>query len=198
MRHQTTGGLPTHSDTHPFSRELAGREFCFAHNGTLPDFRNLPLSRFRPVGSTDSEHVFCHLLAKIAERDDLLNTESSWQWLFEQLAELNLQGKLNCLMSDGHRLFCYHDAAAWKGLSLRRVRIREGQARRFEDESMAVNVKEDSEATPVNDGYVIATSALSQTGWIGFKPGELIVVEGGSVRFSSQPDRRFVSKRVQN
>src|SRR5437867_4135652 len=35
VRHKTTGGAPTHADTHPFGRELAGREFCFAHNGTL-------------------------------------------------------------------------------------------------------------------------------------------------------------------
>lgn len=189
VRHKTTGGLPTHADTHPFSRELSGREFCFAHNGTLADFRDLPLSRFQPVGGTDSEHVFCHLLAKIAERDDLLNTQSSWQWLFQQLSDLNVHGKLNCLMSDGQRLFCYHDTSAWKGLKLRNVHIREGQARRFEDESFAVNVKKDGEAMQVNAGYVIATSALSKTGWNNFQPGQLIVLEGGTVCFSSQPGK---------
>jgi len=191
VRHQTTGGLPTHSDTHPFSRELGGRDFCFAHNGTVPDFRDLSLSRYKPVGGTDSEHVFCHLLAKIAERDDLLNTESSWQWLHQQLGELNQHGKFNCLMSDGQRLFCYHDAAAWKGLNLRRVSIREGQERHFEDAGIAVNVKKDGEAQPVNYGYVIATCPLSKTGWTSFHPGELIVLEGGTVCFSSQTEPRI-------
>ena len=179
-----TGGLPTHSDTHPFSRELGGRDFCFAHNGTVPDFRDLSLSRYQPVGGTDSEHVFCHLLAKIAERGDLLNTESSWQWLHQQLGELNQHGKFNCLMSDGQRLFCYHDAAAWKGLNLRRVSIREGQERHFEDAGIAVDVKKDGEVQTVNYGYVIATCPLSKTGWTSFHPGELIVLEGGTVCFS--------------
>src|SRR5262245_54687645 len=26
VRHKTTGGTPTHADTHPFARELSGRE----------------------------------------------------------------------------------------------------------------------------------------------------------------------------
>ncbi len=194
VRHQTTGGLPTHSDTHPFSRELGGREFCFAHNGTVPAFRDLALSRYQPVGGTDSEHVFCHLLAKIAERDDLLNSESSWEWLHQQLGALNQHGKLNCLMSDGDRLFCYHDAAAWKGLNLRRVSIREGQERHFEDVGIAVDVKKDGQAQPVNYGYVIATCALSKNGWTSFHPGELIVLEGGTVCFSSLSEQRIVPK----
>ena len=31
VRHRTTGSTPTHADTHPFSRELAGREL---HEGS--------------------------------------------------------------------------------------------------------------------------------------------------------------------
>src|SRR5262245_1910878 len=31
VRHKTSGnGVPTRADTHPFGRELAGREYCFA------------------------------------------------------------------------------------------------------------------------------------------------------------------------
>ncbi len=190
VRHQTTGGVPTHADTHPFTRELAGRDFCFAHNGTVEAFEDLALNRYRPVGGTDSEHVFCHLLSKIAERDDLLNSESSWQWLHQQLAELNRHGKLNCLMSDGQRLFCYHDAAAWKGLSLRRLLMVEGQERHFEDAGIAIDVKKDADPQPANHGYVVATRALSQTGWTSFHPGELIVLEGGTLCFSSHADHR--------
>jgi predicted glutamine amidotransferase len=187
VRHQTTGGLPTHADTHPFGRELAGLAFCFAHNGTLPDFRELPLNRFQPLGGTDSEHIFCHLLAKIAERDRLLEDESGWRWLHRQLTELNRYGKLNCLMSDGVRLYCYHDLGAWKGLSLRRLSIREGQDRHFEDAGMAVDVQKD-ETHSVNYGYVIATYPLSKAGWVSFVPGQLIVLQGSSICFSSQGD----------
>src|SRR5262245_25634912 len=49
VRRQTTGGLATHADTHPFSREYLGRAFCFAHNGTIDDFGSLPLGRYLPI-----------------------------------------------------------------------------------------------------------------------------------------------------
>jgi predicted glutamine amidotransferase len=194
VRHQTTGGVPTHSDTHPFARELIGRDFCFAHNGTLPEYQNFSLSVYRPVGGTDSEHIFCHLLAKIAERDDLLNTEDSWRWLHLQLTELNQHGKLNCLMSDGQRLFCYHDVAAWKGLTLRKLRMAEGRERHFEDGGLSVDVKTVEEPLPVNHGFVVATCPLSKTGWNTFYPGELIVLEGGTFCFSSHAAQRSASE----
>lgn len=193
VRHQTTGGLPTQADTHPFSRELGGREFCFAHNGTLLRFEELALGRFHPVGGTDSEHAFCHLLDSIAERGEMLCNRTSWEWLHRQLLALNQQGKLNCLISDGQRLFCYHDTGAWKGLTLRRLSIRNQEERRFEDVGMAVDVKRNTDSLPSNHGYVVATCALSETGWKSFVPGELIVFEGGNISFSSHAEHRFAS-----
>src|SRR5438105_4098107 len=49
VRYKTTGAEPTHADTHPFARELGGREYCFAHNGTIEGYQELPLGRYRPV-----------------------------------------------------------------------------------------------------------------------------------------------------
>ncbi len=182
VRHKTVGGTPTHADTHPFLRELMGREYCFAHNGTLlnlPD--HYPLERFRPVGGTDSEYAFCHLLDGLAARDGLLAEEPSWRWLHARLSELNRFGKLNCLLSDGLRLFCYHDAAGYKGLQFRKVRVDSDQLRRFEDNEVQIDVEGES----TNWGYVVATHALSESHWRPFQPGELIVLENGSARFSS-------------
>src|SRR5438552_6868414 len=81
VRRQTTGGLATYADTHPFSREYLGREFCFAHNGTIHDFETLSVDRYRPIGATDSEHVFCHLLDEMARRNERLENEAGWRWL---------------------------------------------------------------------------------------------------------------------
>src|SRR5438876_33146 len=110
VRHRTTGGEPTHADTHPFSRELAGREYCFAHNGTLTNLSaEFPLGRYRPVGATDSEYMFCHLMEELACRGEHLESESDWRWLHGKFAALNKGSKLNCLLSDGKRLFTYRD-----------------------------------------------------------------------------------------
>lgn len=59
---------------HPFVRELGGREWVFAHNGSLPGLLRDPLlvpERFRPVGSTDSEYAFCVLLERLAQAPPL-------------------------------------------------------------------------------------------------------------------------------
>jgi glutamine amidotransferase len=185
VRHKTRGGMPVHADTHPFARELGGRDYCFAHNGTLEGpFWDLPLGRFRPVGGTDSEHLFCHLLEQVAQRPDQLTTPESWRWLHGRLAALNAGSKINCLLSDGRRLWCYHDAAGYKGLTFRKVRIHSHEVRRFEDPTLQVELAGES----FNHGFVVATRPLSSTGWQPFQPGELLVLEDGVVRLSSQRD----------
>lgn len=183
VRHQTTGGVVTHADTHPFSREYAGREFCFAHNGTIQNYESLPLARFHPIGRTDSERVLCHLLGVMAAREELLEEESGWRWLHGTLLSLNQHGKLNCLLSDGLRLFGYRDLNGWKGLTVRKIRLRENGERVFEDSTMEITMSGETD----NHGCVIATSALSKTGWHDLSPGGLVVLEGGTIRFSSQP-----------
>jgi glutamine amidotransferase len=182
VRHKTTGGAAKHADTHPFGRELAGRDFCFAHNGTLEGgFWEMSLGRFRPVGDTDSEYLFCYLLDEIARRPTLLDGDEAWRWLSEKLVALNRWGKLNCLLSDGRRLLCYHDARGYKGLHVREVYIRDNEIRRFEDAAVTIDLAGES----VNHGFVVATRPLSSSGWRSFHHGELLVFEQGNLRFSS-------------
>jgi predicted glutamine amidotransferase len=182
VRRKTTGGVPSHADTHPFVRELGGREYCFAHNGTLAGLSAAHLlGRYRPIGGTDSEYVFCHLLAETAERETRLDGESDWRWLHEKLQALNRLGKLNCILSDGRRLFCYHDAAGYKGLSMRQVQLVDGESRSFGDSELKIELA----GPEVNHGFAVATHPLSESGWVRFEPGELLVLEEGVAAFSS-------------
>ena len=67
IRHATRRVLGL-SNTQPFSRELTGRAHVFAHNGDLAGIEhseNLEFDRYRPVGTTDSEHAFCALLERM-------------------------------------------------------------------------------------------------------------------------------------
>ncbi|HWG43374.1 MAG TPA: class II glutamine amidotransferase [Gemmataceae bacterium] len=186
VRRQTTGSAPTYADTHPFTRELNGRDYCFAHNGTLRGrIGELPLGRYRPVGVTDSERAFCYLLETIAHQTEPLTAEEDWRSLHTELTELNELGQLNCLLSDGQRLFCYHDQAGYKGLTFRKISLRDGEARRFEDEELTIDLAEGT----VNHGFVVATNPLSVHGWKRFHPGELLVLEKGIICFSSHRRR---------
>lgn len=180
VRHRSTGGHPTRADTHPFSRECFGRELCFAHNGTIHGFESLPVHRFLPIGTTDSERVFCYLLEGLVERGQPLLEIDDWRWLHSTLRDLNSRGTINCLLSDGDRLFCYRDLGGWKGLTMRKVRSRVGEDRVFEDAAMEVTMTGDAH----NHGCIVATCPLSETGWHDISLGGLLVLEGGTIRYS--------------
>lgn len=180
VRHRTTGGTPTYADTHPFSREWGGRDYSFAHNGTVTSIFERTLDRFLPIGGTDSERIFCWLLGHIARRGKHLENEEDWCWLQRQLGKLNQGAKLNCIFSDGHRLFCYFDQNGHKGLTVRRVYLYD-EKRSFGDPTMAIDVG----ASLFNQGLVVASNPLSGGGWESFKPGELLVLSDGEIAFSS-------------
>ncbi len=55
-------------NTHPFTRELWGRNWTYAHNGQLKGYKSLKTGNFHPVGETDSEKAFCWLLHRLTER----------------------------------------------------------------------------------------------------------------------------------
>ena len=100
------------ANTHPFSRELGGRSWVFAHNGKLPGMvedERFTLGRFRPMGETDSEHAFCFLLDRIARESDgrLLETRELAGILGAPVAALSALGELNFLMSDGVHLVAF-------------------------------------------------------------------------------------------
>lgn len=203
VRNRTVGSTPTHADTHPFARELNGREYCFAHNGTLTgDFWQRPLGRFRPIGKTDSEFVFCLLLAELQSfahlaeevehvQDGLhpeagkgrLTPEQQWKWLHLYLLRLNDYGRLNCILTDGERMLVYHDKHGWKNLTYRNVYLHEDAMHHFGDATVAVNLQ----AAPVNHGVIVATNPLSVDGWERFLPGEMKMLHEGKIAFTSRP-----------
>lgn len=54
---QANRGEVALENTHPFTRELWGRNWTYAHNGQLKGYRQLETGTFRPVGQTDSEYA---------------------------------------------------------------------------------------------------------------------------------------------
>jgi glutamine amidotransferase len=188
VRHKTTGGPPTYADTHPFLRELQGRDYVFAHNGTLEGpIWDLPARRFRPIGTTDSERACCLLLDRIADRGGTLEPGDSWPWLYEQLVAMNQWGKLNVLMSDGRHLFAYHDLNGYKGLAYRPLALSPRHPRHLEDADVSIDLV-DHEGDAFDRGHVVASRPLGGSGWRPFAHGELIVFGNGRVEFSSTRD----------
>ena len=177
VRHGSAGAR-SYKNTHPFSRELNGVEYVFAHNGTLYNFKSLELGRFKPLGDTDSEYVFCHILDEIEKRKIEEWTESEFRWLYEKFREINEYGTFNCLMSNGKYLFAYHDLDGYEGLHYVK-RVAPFGPIVLLDEDYEINLAEEKD--PSQRGYIVATKPLTNESWQNFKPGEFIVFKNGDV-----------------
>jgi glutamine amidotransferase len=95
-------------NTHPFTRELWGRAWTFAHNGQLKAVKKKPLGAFRPIGATDSEHAFCWLLEQLRARfAELPPRKALEKTLSALLAELASLGVFNILLSEGRCLYTF-------------------------------------------------------------------------------------------
>ena len=182
---RTSVGKNSHKNTHPFCRELDGKEYLFAHNGTICNFNKLNLGRFNPIGKTDSEYIFCHLLDFIQEKGIKNWNMGDIQCLEEEIREINKKGTLNCFFTDGKYLFCYHDIEGHNGLYFMR-RQSPFQIIKLKDLDWEIDLKE--EKTPDQTGYIIATTPLTDENWMKFKKGEVIVFKSGEMIYSSHRD----------
>ena len=106
---QANSGSTCLENTHPFQRELWGRQWTFAHNGQIQGHKKLRLGRFLPIGETDSEHAFCHLLDLLAAR--YRRQPASRLMMFKRLIphchRLRDLGVFNALLTDGEYLLAY-------------------------------------------------------------------------------------------
>jgi len=162
-------------NTHPFRRELWGRNWTFAHNGQLKAVKRRPLTFYRPVGSTDSEHAFCWLLDRVREAfpEPPKNAGALNALLRELAADLGSLGVFNMLLTDGQHLWC-HCATnlAW---ITRKAPF--GPAVLL-DEDMTVDFAK--ETTPNDIVTVVATRPLtSNEAWTVMDHGTMAVFRGG-------------------
>ena len=170
---------PAFMNTHPFERELNGKEYIFAHNGTLSNYKeNFKKSNFRTVGKTDSEAAFCHLMNKIKDKNVESWNKSCFKWLLNEIQYINSYGKFNCLFSDGEYLFCYYDMNGYKGL-YHLHRSAPYSHTHLSDEHYDIHLKK--QETSEKEGYIIATRPLTNEKWHSFKPGELKVFKNGKL-----------------
>lgn len=176
-------GKEAYKNTHPFQRELNGKDFVFAHNGTLWNYVDkLKLRRFRPVGNTDSEYAFCYLLGIIEDSGITFKSERDFDFIAKVLRKINELGSFNCIFSDGVFLFCYHDKDGYNGLVSVKRNPPYGPIRLL-DEDWEINLAEEKDLS--QQGYIIATQPLTNEHWERFKPGELKVFRDGKMVYSN-------------
>lgn len=162
-------------NTHPFSRELWGRHWVFAHNGQLRGVKRLPLDFYQPIGSTDSEHAFCWLLGRIRARfpDPPSQSAGLWRHIHTLSRQLGERGVCNFLLSDARHLYAHCSSQ----LSWLTRRAPFGQARLM-DADMTVDFQQ--ETTPNDVVTVVATRPLTDNeAWTVMPPGALTIFSAG-------------------
>lgn len=105
---KATFGAIARNNTHPFMRRLWGRDWIFAHNGDLHDYRP-DHRRFIPDGDTDSERAFCYLLDSMSDcfGDTLPDRDGLLDFLKDRSERVAQYGVFNYLLSDGDILVAY-------------------------------------------------------------------------------------------
>ncbi|WP_180078568.1 class II glutamine amidotransferase [Acinetobacter sp. YH12208] len=178
---KATQGKINLENSHPFSRELWGRQWIFAHNGDLHDYFPELSGRFTPVGNTDSERAFCYLLDQLVKRFGY--DEPSLDQVFELLAEVSPtiaeHGTFNFCLSNGQALFSY-------AITKLHWLVREYPFRPAQLIDIDVEVDFSQVTTPKDRVAVITTEPLTQNEeWTAFQPGEMILFKEGA-KFRSQ------------
>ena len=177
VRKRTRGPVSL-ANTHPFVRELWGRHFTFAHNGTVRGVKRHPLTRFHPIGTTDSEYAFCVILNRL-ERVFPKGYPQDRTKLHRAVArvgkELGASGTFNFLLGDGEQMFA---RCATKLCYI--VRKAPFKKATLADDDLTVDFAEVT--TPRDRVAIIATAPLTRDEtWTMGRPGEMWVFRKGQV-----------------
>lgn len=174
-------------DAQPFVRSYGGRQWIFAHDGDLAEgwaerFPLLDDPSFEPLGRTDSEHAFCWLLARMAEKRYRAIAEVPPEEMRGWMRELNQGGQLNLLLADGDDLVVYRDATGRGSLQLTR-RIPPHYANELRSD--AIRISTEAPEDPNRTVLVVSSVPLTQDNWRPLALGELLVARRGSIVWSS-------------
>ena len=172
---KATRGVVGLENTHPFMRELWGRYWIFAHNGTLEDFAPRLEGRFCPVGTTDSELAFCCILEALREAfpAGMPEVVALADLLGHLTGEVSRHGTFNYLLSNGELLFA-HCADRLSYI----VRQAPFTTAHLLDEDVEVDFSQVT--TPEDRVAVIATAPLTDNEpWTALASGELAAFRDG-------------------
>ncbi|MDO4641798.1 MAG: class II glutamine amidotransferase [Neisseria sp.] len=173
---KATQGRTSLANTHPFVREAWGEYWLFAHNGNLTGFHPNKGRYYRPVGNTDSEAAFCHILEEMRNRFD---EKPELPVLFDTIKELTEHirqyGLFNFILSNGDVMFAHASTLLY--YIIRKAPF--GEARLLDDD---VAVDFSAVTTPNDKVAVIATLPLTQNEtWQQFACNELIAFRQGDI-----------------
>jgi len=177
IRKATQGDALRLENCHPFTRELWGRHWLFAHNGDLKNYSPELTGDYLPVGSTDSELAFCELLQTlraISPREPC-SPERVFDVLCEATERTGEYGVFNFLLSNGQTMFAHCSTRLW--YLVRQWPFSNAQ---LVDADLSMDF---SQTNASNDRLcIIATQPLTRNEeWQQLDAGQLLWIENGHI-----------------
>lgn len=180
---QANAGPVCLENTHPFNRELWGREFTYAHNGQLANYQEAMMTKQTlAIGNTDSEQAFCWILEQLRTKFGDTRPEKAelHHYIAALAAEIDKRGVFNLILSDGEFIFAYCS----NNLHWITRKAPFGPAQLI-DTDVAIDFKKETTANDIVT--VIATQPLTaDETWHKMKAGDWLVFEGGLVTYSNR------------
>lgn len=175
VRKATQGSVGL-NNCHPFVREWQGKYWSFCHNGNLKDFDpELPCSP-RPVGDTDSERAFCHMLHRLNQTfatECSADLEVLAPCLHQISTEIARHGTFNYLLSQGDLLFAH--CSTHLHYLVRQPPFSQAQ---LVDDDICIDFCQHNSAQ--DRMVVVATHPLTRDEqWVKIAPGTLMVFDKG-------------------
>ncbi len=184
IRHATWGAL-SDANTQPFSRTWGRRDWLIAHAGSLDRKLTETPGPFEPVGSTDTEQIFCSLLNRFVEHNwrslDDVHLDAMLAWL----DELNAIGELTMVLTDGRDLLVHADR---RGVPLWIGKLAPPYEKiAFGDADLGVDLTR--RGAKSRKGVIVCTERLvagegdaeRAVVWEQLDPGRLLVIREGAV-----------------
>lgn len=180
---KATEGQISLANTHPFIRELWGEYWLFAHNGHLSNFYPEPGQYYRPVGSTDSERAFCHILETLRHRfPEKPDRNTLFAAITELTTTIRAYGLFNFMLSNGEVLFAH--ASTLLHYIVRQAPF--GEAHLVDDD---VSIDFSAVTTPNDKVALISTLPLTHNEtWQQLAENELVMFADGDITHRNRPE----------
>jgi predicted glutamine amidotransferase len=177
IRKATQGDAQRLENCHPFTRELWGRHWLFAHNGDLKDYAPELSGDYLPVGNTDSELAFCEMLQNLRALSprEPCSAERVFEALGAATQRIAGHGVFNYLLSNGQTMFAHCSTRLWY-----LVRQWPFSNAHLVDADLSMDF---ALHNATDDKFCfIATQPLTRNEtWQQLEPGQLLWIEGGQI-----------------
>ncbi len=180
-----TWGSISDANTQPFCRTWGGRDWLIAHSGSLKHRIEVALPPlFEPVGSTDTELIFCRFMTFLAEGNFRSLGEVDPEVLRCWLEEINDHGSMTMVLTDGHDLAIYADKNDVGGVYTWTV-LPPYERLVLGDSDVEIDLTR--RGTKSRKGVIVSSEPLDSFAgapatWTQVRPGSLVMVRQGAIR----------------